>query len=233
MRKAPGPHDGLRVEAAGALLSKARLVVVLAHGRGGSPSDILGLGQHLAIPDVAYIAPTAATHSWWPNSFLAPLEDNQPWLGSALDAFGSAVETVVEQGIPPERIVIAGFSQGACLALEHGARAGRSYRGVVGLSGGLVGTRDIGGPPLPELYGQTGKGFDYIGRVDGTRVFLGCHERDPHIPLARVHETEQVFQSMGGSVTTQIYPGQGHGVVEEEISFLRGLLNGKSVSIEI
>lgn len=226
MSQRPSPHVGQRVETAGAPISKARIVVIMAHGRGGSPSDILGLGQYLAIPDIAFIAPTAANRSWWPHSFLVPLEENEPWLDSALAAFADAVDLAFQEGVPAERIVITGFSQGACLALEHSARAGRPYHGIVGLSGGLLGTRDAGGPPTPDLYGQARKGFDYTGRVDGSRVFLGCHEQDPHIPLARVRETEQVFQSMGGDVTVQIYPGQGHGIVEEEVSYLRGLLNG-------
>ncbi|MEM1151670.1 MAG: dienelactone hydrolase family protein [Pseudomonadota bacterium] len=207
-------------------MSTARLVVVLAHGRGGSPEDMLNLGAHLGIVDVAYVAPAAAGRSWWPQSFLVPLEENEPWLDSALSAFNGAVDGVIERGIPAERIVVAGFSQGACLALEHAARAARNYLAIVGLSGGLLGTRDAGGPPTDELYGNARKGFDYSGRVDGVRLFLGCHEQDPHIPLKRVRETEQVFQAMGGDVTTQIYPGQGHGIVEQEVSFLRGLLNG-------
>ncbi|MEL7470741.1 MAG: phospholipase [Pseudomonadota bacterium] len=222
----PSPHAGLPVRSSGPSLSTARLVVVLAHGRGGSPDDMLNIGAHLGMVDVAYVAPTAAGRSWWPQSFLVPLEENEPWLASALAAFDATVDDIIGQGIPVERIVVAGFSQGACLALEHAARAARRYLAIVGLSGGLVGTRDAGGPPTDELYGSTRKGFDYSGRIDGVRVFLGCHEHDPHIPLLRVRETEEVFRAMGGDVTTQIYPGHGHGIVEQEISLLRGLLNG-------
>lgn len=225
MSQRPNPHQGQPVKSGGPSLSSARLAVVLAHGRGGSPEDMLGLGAHLGIPDITYIAPAAAAQSWWPQSFLVPLAENAPWLASALDAFQDAVDTVIAEGIPVERIVVAGFSQGACLALEHAARAGRSYRGIVGLSGGLLGTRDSGGPPTEDLYGHARKGFDYSGRVEGSKVFLGCHEQDPHIPLARVHETQQAFEAMGADVTLQVYPGAGHGVVEEEISYLRGLLN--------
>lgn len=226
MSTRPSPHVGQPVRSAGPPLEKARFTMVMAHGRGGGPNDMLKFGQHLAIPDIALIAPSAAGSSWWPNSFLVPLEENQPWLNSALAAFSDAVDTVMQAGLPAEKILIAGFSQGACLALEHAARTGRSYLGIIGLSGGLIGTRDAGGPPRHELYGQARKGFDYTGRVDGSKVFLGCHEQDPHIPRARVVETEHVFQSMGGDVTTQIYPGRGHGIVEEEVTYLRGLLNG-------
>ncbi|MEM9044789.1 MAG: phospholipase [Pseudomonadota bacterium] len=222
----PSPHIGQPVRTSGPSLSTARLVVVLAHGRGGSPEDMLNLGAHLGIVDIAYVAPAAAGRSWWPQSFLAPLEENEPWLGSALSAFNDTVDGIIGQGIPAERIVVAGFSQGACLALEHAARTARNYLTVIGLSGGLLGTRDEGGPPTDELYGYARKGFDYPGRLDGVTVFLGCHQHDPHIPLFRVHETARVFQAMGGDVTTQIYPGQGHGIVEQEISFLRGQLNG-------
>ncbi|MEL7114705.1 MAG: dienelactone hydrolase family protein [Pseudomonadota bacterium] len=198
---------------------------MMAHGRGGSPDDMLNLGANLAIADVAYLAPAAAGHSWWPQSFLAPLDDNEPWLGSALTAFDAAVSNVLAQGISPERVVVAGFSQGACLALEHAARKTRPYRGVVALSGGLVGTGEAGDPPSRDLYGHTQKSFDYTGQFDATEVFLGCHQHDPHIPLARVRETEGVFRSLGAQVTIEIYPGQGHGLVQQEISYLRRLLN--------
>ncbi|MEM9371290.1 MAG: dienelactone hydrolase family protein [Pseudomonadota bacterium] len=220
------PHTGQPVRSGGPSLSTARLVVVLAHGRGGSPEDMLNLGGHLGIVDVAYVAPAAAGRSWWPQSFLVPLEENEPWLDSALSAFNDTVDAVIRQGVLAERIVVAGFSQGACLALEHAARAARDYFAIIGLSGGLLGTRNAGGPPTNELYGNARKGFDYSGRVDGVTVFLGCHQHDPHIPLKRVCETENVFRAMGGDVTTQIYPGWGHGIVEQEVSFLRGLLNG-------
>lgn len=221
----PSPHFGQPIRSAGPSLPRARLAVVLAHGRGGSPEDMLALGAHLAIADVAFIAPTAAGRSWWPRSFLAPLGDNAPWLDSALGAFGAAVDEVAAGGLPPERIVVAGFSQGACLALEHAARADRPYLGVVGLSGGLIGTQDAGGPSTDDLYGHAPKTFDYAGDLAGTRVFLGCHERDPHIPLTRVRETERVFARLGAEVVAQVYPGQGHGIVEQDISFLRSLLN--------
>ncbi|MEO0567073.1 MAG: phospholipase [Pseudomonadota bacterium] len=225
MSTRPSPHVGEPVRYAGASLSKARIAVVLAHGRGATPEDVLSLADYLGIPDVAYIAPAAAGRSWWPHSFLVPLEENEPWLDSALAAFSDAVDIALNAGFEPDQVVVAGFSQGACLALEHGARAGRSYLGIVGMSGGLLGTRDAGGPPTEELHGQARKGFDYTGKVTGSRVYLGCHEHDPHIPLARVRETEHVFQAMGAKVTTQIFPGQGHGIVEEEIVYLRGLLN--------
>ena len=209
----------------GAPWSRAGLAMILLHGRGGSARDMLALAEHLALPDIACLAPDAAGNSWWPQSFLAPIAANEPALSSALAAVGRVAEDLERRGFGRDRTVLLGFSQGACLALEYAARSGGAFRAVVGLSGGLVGTADAEGPRRDELHGYTGKRFDYGTRLDGVPVFLGCHERDPHIPLARVRETEAVFGSLGANVATRIYPGAGHGVVEEEVRFVRGLLN--------
>ena len=220
------PHAGGRVACGGALLPRARLAVVMLHGRGGSAQDILGLADHLAIPDVAYLAPEAAGHSWWPQSFLAALAANEPGLSSGLGAVARVVQHLEREGFGPERVVALGFSQGACLGLEYVARAGRPFHAVVALSGGLVGTGELDAPRRDDLYGNVPKRFDYAGRLCGTKAFLGCHERDPHIPLARVRETQSVLERLGAEVTLQIYPDGGHGVTEEEVRFVRGLLNG-------
>lgn len=220
-----GPHAGGRVAQAGASLTRARLAVVMAHGRGGSPEDMLGLAESLALPDVAFLAPAAAGGSWWPASFLAPIKANEPGLSSGLGVLDGVVERLEGGGFQPDRIVVMGFSQGACLALEYAARSGRPFHGVVGLSGGLVGTGEAAGPPRDELYGHGPKQFAYDARLAGVSVFLGCHERDPHIPLARVQESAAVFERLGASVRVEVLPGAGHGVVVEEVRAVRGLLN--------
>jgi len=199
--------------------------MVMAHGRGGSPEDMLRLAESLALPDVAYLAPAAAGNSWWPASFLAPIEANEPGLSSGLGVLDGLVERLEGSGFGPDRIVIMGFSQGACLALEYAARSGHPFHGIVGLSGGLVGTGEAAGPPRDELYGYGPKQFAYDARLAGVSVFLGCHERDPHIPLARVRESAAVFNRLGASVRVEVLPGAGHGVVMEEVRALRGLLN--------
>lgn len=219
------PHAGGRVAQGGASLARAKLAVVMLHGRGGSAQDMLGLAEHLAIPDIAYLTPEADGHSWWPQSFLAPLAANEPGLTSGLAAVAAVMEHLEEEGIGPKRVVALGFSQGACLALEYVARAGRPFFAVVALSGGLVGTSEADASARDDLYGHAPKRFDYAGGLNGTTAFLACHERDPHIPLARVRETHAVLERLGAEVTAQIYPGAGHGIVEEEVRFVRGLLN--------
>ncbi len=219
------PHAGGRVAQAGAPLARACLAVVMVHGRGGSPEDMLGLAESLALPDVAYLAPAAAGGSWWPASFLAPIEANEPGLSSGLGVLDGLVERLEESGFGPDRIVIMGFSQGACLALEYAARSGHPFHGIVGLSGGLVGTGEAAGPPRDELYGFVPKQFAYDAHLVGATAFLGCHERDPHIPIARVQESAAVFGRLGASVRVEVLPGAGHGVVVEEVRALRGLLN--------
>lgn len=220
-----GPHADGRVARGGAPLARARVVLVMAHGRGGSPEDMLRLAEHLALPDAAILAPAAAGGSWWPASFLAPIAANEPGLSSGLGVFHTLIGQLQDSSIGTDRIVLIGFSQGACLTLEYAARSGGVFKGVVGLSGGLVGTGEAGGPATDVLYGYAPKRFDYDASLPGGSVFLGCHERDPHIPLARVHESETVFKRLGSAVTVKVLPGVGHGIVEEEVRALRGLYN--------
>src|SRR5438876_3382599 len=185
--KGIGPHQGQPVLVTGGPLKSARAAMILVHGRGASAEDILTLVPELDQPDFAYLAPQAAGYTWYPYSFLAPLSSNEPWLSSALSVIASLFEQVVEAGIPSERTILLGFSQGACLSLEFVARNARRYGGVVGLSGGLI--------------GPDGTPRNYAGWLEGTPIFLGCSDVDFHIPKARVHHTAEVLRRLGGNVT--------------------------------
>ena len=197
------PHQGQPVYTAGLPLAGARAAMILVHGRGGSAAGILGLAQSLAHPGLAYLAPQAAGSSWWPQRFLAPVEQNQPWLTSALQVMADLVAQIRQAGIPDDQIIIGGFSQGAVLAAEFVARQARRYGGLFVFSGALF------GPP--------GTTWNYPGSLDGMPVFIGCSDDDPHIPLERVEETAQVLTRLGGAVTKKIYPGAGHTILEDEI----------------
>ena len=204
------PHAGQPVVRDGPVISQARLVAILIHGRGASAEDILALARELRADDVAYLAPQAAGHTWYPYSFLSQLDQNEPGITSGLGVIARLIADVQEQDVAPDRIVLLGFSQGACLALEFAARNARRYAAVAGLSGGLI------GPP--------GTARTYPGSLDGTPVFLGCSDVDSHIPLERVHETAEVFRRMDGSVDERIYPRMGHTVNRDEIEAVQALL---------
>jgi predicted esterase len=204
------PHAGQPAYRRGPDPSAARLTVVLLHGRGSTATDILSLADELALPDVAYVAPDAAGHTWYPYSFLQPVERNQPHLDSALALVGRAIDGLGQMGVDTPRVVLAGFSQGACLALEYAARHAQRYAAVAGLSGGVIGP-----PGMSRAYG---------GSMDTTPVFLGCSNVDPHIPVERVHETAEIFRGLGAAVDERIYPGMGHVVNDDEIEALKGLL---------
>jgi predicted esterase len=204
------PHQGQSVRTGGVPLAQARAAVILVHGRGASPQDVLALAEELACQDCAYLAPQAAGATWYPYSFLFPLAQNEPWLSSALGRLDSLVQELLATGFPASRLALLGFSQGACLALEYAARSPRRYGAVIGLSGGLI------GPP--------GTPRDYPGSLDGTPVFMGCSDVDPHIPLERVEETGRVLGRMGAELTMRIYPGLGHTVNANEIGFISSLL---------
>jgi phospholipase/carboxylesterase len=203
-------HQGQPVAHAGAVVSRAKAAMILLHGRGASAEDILSLAQAFAQPDIAYFSPQAAGHSWYPHSFLAPLEDNEPWLSSALQVIADMLRDLASDGIPPSRVVLLGFSQGGCLTLEFAARNARRYGAVIGLSAGLI--------------GPGGTSRAYSGALQGTPVFLGCSDVDPHIPLARVHESSRSLSNLGGTVEERIYPGMGHTINEDEIKHVHSLL---------
>lgn len=204
------PHAGQPVLTAGAPLNRARAAMLMVHGRGASAEDILSLAEELNRAEMAYLAPQAAMHTWYPNRFLAPTSSNQPWLNSALAVLERVLDTIAAAGIPPERTYLLGFSQGACLVLEFAARHARRYGGVIGLTGALIGEDD---EPRADQ-----------GDLDGTPVFLGCSDIDPHIPLYRFERTANVLKGLGGNVTARVYPGMGHTVNQDEVQFIRQML---------
>lgn len=217
------PHADAPILTHGAPLDQARATVVLIHGRGATAESILTLGDALSVSEVAYLAPQAASvgygPAWYPNSFLAPLRANEPWLTSALATVERTVQQAREAGFADDRIVLAGFSQGACLATEFAARHARRWGAVVGLSGGLIGMDDVPGVDPPA-----DKRFEYDGSMDGTPVFLGCSDRDAHIPQVRVDTTAEVFERLGAAVDKRIYVGMGHTVNDDEVQAVRALL---------
>jgi len=206
------PHANQPVLRHGPAPADARLSAILVHGRGASAEDILSLAEELNLADVAWLAPQAAGSTWYPYPFLAPIAQNEPGITSGLNKIGSIIETLQREGVAPNRIALLGFSQGACLSLEFAARDAQRFAAVVGLSGGLI------GPP--------GTPRDYGGSMDGTPVFLGCSDIDPHIPLARVHESAEIFRRLSAVVDERIYPGMGHLVNRDELDAVRALLWG-------
>ena len=197
------PHAGSPTYTFGQPIDQAQAAMILVHGRGATAQGILELALDLHHPDFAYLAPQAAGYTWYPYSFLSPMEQNQPGLSSALNLVGRLVAQIENSGIPAQRIVLAGFSQGACLVSEFAARNARRYGGILVFSGGVI------GPP--------GTPREYAGSLDGTPFFLGCSDVDPHIPVERVEETAEVFTRLGAQVDKVIYPGMGHTIVDDEI----------------
>jgi predicted esterase len=204
------PHAGQPVRIMGHPLEQAQAAVVMLHGRGATAASFLGLAPDLAIPRTTYIAPQAADHQWYPYSFLAPIDDNEPYLSSALAAVGEIVSKIEQAGVPVERIAVLGFSQGACLALEFAARNARRYGGIIAFTGGLI--------------GPDGTPRDYPGSLDNTPVFIGGSDVDPHVPLTRMEESKQFLERMGGRVDFRVYPGTGHTVNTDEIAAARAIL---------
>ena len=210
MPAAEHPHGGGVVLTHGPAPASAQRALILVHGRGGSAEDILSLAYEVPLEGVACLAPQAANHTWYPYSFLSPIPQNEPGISSGLRVLAELLDRLAAEGLPPDRVALLGFSQGACLCLEFAARHARRYAAVIGLSGGLI------GPP--------GTPRDYAGSLDGTPVFLGCSDVDAHIPVERVHESAEVFRRLGGMVDERIYPGMGHTVSRDELDAVQALL---------
>jgi predicted esterase len=204
------PHAHTPLLRAGPVPERAEATMILLHGRGASADDILGVYAELGLPSVAGLAPQAAGNTWYPFSFLVPIDANQPYLNSALGRIGSMVADLMTRGVPSEKIVLLGFSQGACLVSEFVARNPRRYGGAIALTGGLI--------------GPDGTPRDYPGSLAGTPVFLGTSDPDPHVPLARVKQTRDVLTRMGAAVEFRSYPGMPHTINEEELDAARALL---------
>ena len=200
---------GERTVHAGEPLRAARAAMILLHGRGATADDILTIASEIQHPGWAYIAPQAAGSAWYPNPFTAPLERNEPYLSAALDTV-SKLFAQISDTVPAKRIVVLGFSQGGCLALEWAARHAQRLGGVVGLSAGLI--------------GPDGTPRDYPGNFAGTPAFLGCSDLDPYIAKARVEEAADVYRRLGADVTLKLYPGMPHTVSQDEIAEIRRLV---------
>lgn len=197
------PHQDQPLMMTGKPIDEATAGMILVHGRGATAQSILELASALPNEQMVYLAPQAANSTWYPYSFLAPLEQNEPGLSSGLAAVQQAFEQLVARGIAPERIVIGGFSQGACLASEFVARNAQKLGGLLVFSGGVIG-------PL-------GMERNYDGALDGTPIFIGCSDIDSHIPVERVEETAVIFKELGGQVNKKIYPNMGHTIIQDEI----------------
>ena len=186
--------------------------MILVHGRGATAESILELAEYLSHPEMTYLAPQANGNTWYPYSFLNPIRQNEPGVSSALQVLADLVAQVEAVGIPAERIILAGFSQGACLASEFVARNARRLGGLLVFSGGLI------GPP--------GTPRDYPGSLAGTPIFLGCSDVDFHIPKERVQESADVFTRLGATVTMRLYPGMDHTIIQDEIDEAQKIVAG-------
>jgi predicted esterase len=214
-------HSFQNVHIAGAPLQTARRAMILVHGRGGSAEDILTLSRFFETDgggnDIAFLAPEATHNTWYPNSFLAPLASNEPGLSSGLQVIQDCLAHVQSFGIPAEQTFLLGFSQGACLALEFAARSAQRFGGILGFSGGVI--------------GPDGTPRNYTGNFAETPVFLGCSDRDPHIPKARVEETAAIFTSMGAKVEMKLYPNMPHTIIQDEIEAAQRIVNPVLVGV--
>ncbi|MPS72259.1 MAG: phospholipase [Chryseobacterium sp.] len=200
----------LDIKTGGKALDKAKKVLIMTHGRGGSAQDILSLSQHLNVEDYALLAPQATNGTWYPFSFIAPIEQNEPWLSSAIETVGKTVQTALDAGIDAENIHFFGFSQGACLTLEFLARNAQKFGGAVAIIGGVIG----------EKINRE----NYKGDFAQTPIFLGTSNPDFHVPVERVYATANILKEMNADVTEKVYANFGHSINQEEIELANSIV---------
>jgi predicted esterase len=201
------PHHEQPVLFTGAKPEEASGSIIMLHGRSATAESILNLADEIPHNGrIALVGPQAAGNSWYPGSFLSPRKTNEPQLTSALKFIGDIVGMLFLRGVPYDKIMLLGFSQGACLATEYAAQNVRRYGGIIALSGGLI--------------GESASIESYSGNFEGTPVFLGCSDTDPHIPLKRVNESENILENLGAKVTKKIYPNMGHTINRDEIKYI-------------
>lgn len=206
----PDPHAKMQVVHAGHDLKGARCAVILLHGRGSSPEDILGLAETFYDDRIAFLAPQAANHAWYPYSFLAPVEQNEPWLSSSLARVETLIQSCVAADIQRSSVVVCGFSQGACLATESIARHPGHYGALIAFTGGLLGPSDC------ELR--------HDGSLAGTQALFSSGDPDPHVPWSRVEASARELQRMGARVELMRYTGRPHTIVDKELEAARSLI---------
>jgi phospholipase/carboxylesterase len=192
-----------KIVSAGKKIKEAQKALIMIHGRGGSAEDILSMASYLEVKEFALIAPQATNNTWYPYSFMAPPEQNEPWLSSALALLKEITADLNQQGIANENIYFMGFSQGACLTLEFVTRNATRWGGVVAFTGGLIGDK---------INSQ-----NYNGDFKGTPVFIGTSNPDPHVPVERVYATTNILKDKHADVTEKVYNNMGHTINQDEI----------------
>jgi phospholipase/carboxylesterase len=184
-------------------LVRGRKLLVMVHGRGASAEDILSLAAHLPVNDFTLTAPQAPGNTWYPYSFIAPQEQNQPHLDNSLEIIDKIVKSAQAQGIANRDIIFLGFSQGACLSLEYVTRNARRWGGVIAFTGGLIGDK------LEPA--------NYSGDFNATPIYIGTSDPDPHVPVSRVRETEKILKTMNANIKVDVFANMGHTIIHEEL----------------
>lgn len=194
---------------AGAPLKEADKVLIMLHGRGAYAEDIVSLAEHLHVSNTHIIAPQAKGSTWYPYSFMWPVQQNEPWLSSAIELLNEILKNVLQSGKKSQQVYVLGFSQGACLTLEFAARNAMQFGGIISFTGGLIGEK------LNES--------QYKGNFNGTKIFIGNSDHDPHVPLTRSESSKKILENLGANVMMKVYPDMPHTINQDELKTVNEL----------
>lgn len=184
--------------------------MILLHGRAGTAKGILRLVPQLAVEAACFVAPQAEGNSWYPERFTSDLAKNEPWVSSSLLTIRRTLEQLCEAGLRREQVVLFGFSQGACLALEYVARNPGQYGGVAAISGSLM--------------GEAVRSFGHATALQGTPILLCYGDQDKRVPCQRVIDTASVMRDLGAQVDSHVFSEWGHSIHPDELILARDML---------
>jgi phospholipase/carboxylesterase len=206
------PHRTVPIKVEGAPLESAPVALVMVHGRSLNAAYMReNVAARLGRTDLAYILPEAHDNSWYPESFLRPIEENQPRLNWALERLDDVRKLLTEAAVEDHHVVWLGFSQGACLVSEYVARSPQHFGAMVCFTGGLIGSTELD--------------LKRPSAVRGLPALFTTSDIDEFVPLWRVRETAAIYRSAGAAVELSVDPGAAHEIVDDAIERCRRLLN--------
>lgn len=195
----------------GAAASRARAVCIFVHGRGQSPDEMRShVFDRLVAPDVAFVLPRAPRAAWWDARAVAPLTPaTRAQLSEAIDVL-SGVVAQVRSEMAGRPLLLAGFSQGACLCVEYVLAGLPRPEALAALTGCRVGVAD---DVRPEA------------SLSGLPVYLTGGDADPWIPVSAYDEAARALRRCDARLRTALFPGRPHEVCGTEIDVMGSMLD--------
>lgn len=190
--------------------AKAKVLCIFVHGRNQSPEEMAAaVIRRLSATDVAFALPRAGDRTWYNARAVDPLTDvTRNELAASLAGLAEVIQDL-RNAAPDLPLVLAGFSQGACLSLEHAFTGQSAPDAVAAFTGCRVGvaTDDRAAALL-----------------SGLPVYLSAGSADPWIPVAAFAEAVTELGRAEACLRCDVFPARPHEVSQAEIAMLDSIL---------